>query len=138
MVFTGAQPMRYTIKNNYEFRRLYRRGKSAASGNMVLYCRRNGTNDRRLGITVSTKIGKAVHRNKVRRRFREIYRRNAAVTDNGWDIIMVARVKSRYSAFGELEEDYVSLLKKLGIYKENDEITADKTDQVLQEKHIAE
>ena len=130
--------MRYTIKNNYEFRRLYRRGKSAASGNMVLYCRRNGTNDRRLGITVSTKIGKAVHRNKVRRRFREIYRRNAAVTDNGWDIIMVARVKSRYSAFGELEEDYVSLLKKLGIYKENDEITADKTDQVLQEKHIAE
>lgn len=122
----GVQPgMRSTIKNNYEFRRLYQRGKSAGTSRIVIYCRKNNSQISRLGITVSTKIGKAVKRNRVRRRFREIYRNNKSALADGYDIIMVARVKSRYSSYQELEADYISLLKKLGLYRENDEIIAD-------------
>ena len=110
--------MKFTIKNNYEFRRLYSKGKSAATARMAVYCRKNNSQTSRLGITVSTKIGKAVHRNRIRRRFREIFRLHKEQLAGGYDIIIVARTKSRYSTYWELDSDYIVLLKKLGIYKE--------------------
>ena len=57
-----------TVKENYEFRRIYRKGKSLVSPQMVLYWQKNRQGQSRLGITVSTKLGHAVVRNRVRRR----------------------------------------------------------------------
>ena len=65
-----------TIKNNHEFRRMYAKGKNAVTPGVVVYCRRNRLDHNRLGVTVSTKVGKAVVRNLVRRRLREIFRLN--------------------------------------------------------------
>ena len=67
-----------TVKENYEFRRIYRKGKSAVSPQLVIYCQRNRRGHSRLGVSVSTKLGCAVVRNRVRRRIREIYRLNKA------------------------------------------------------------
>ena len=89
---------------------------------MAVYCRKNNSQNNRLGVTVSTKIGKAVQRNRVRRRFREIYRLNEDKTVKGYDIVMVARLRSRYSSYWELNSDYIFLLKKLGIYLTDDEV----------------
>ena len=100
---------------NYEFRRLYTRGKSAGTGRMVIYCRKNPTGKNRVGFTVSTKLGKAVHRNKLRRRLREIYRTNEARLRPGFDLVIVARTRGRYSAYKELERDYLYLIDKLGL-----------------------
>ena len=72
-----------TLKKNYEFRRLYSRGKSAAAPVLVVYCRQNGTDRGRVGFTVSNKIGNAVVRNGIRRRLREIYRLNSPSLQNG-------------------------------------------------------
>lgn len=67
--------MKHTVslKLNHVFQRLYRKGNSAVSPNLALYVRRNGRNESRLGLTVSTKVGKAVVRNRTRRRLREVY-----------------------------------------------------------------
>ena len=70
-----------TVKENYEFRRIYRKGKSAVSPQMVIYCQRNRRGLSRLGVSVSTKLGGAVVRNRVRRRIREIYRLNKPSRD---------------------------------------------------------
>ena len=48
-----------TLKENYEFRRLYQKGASAVGGGMVLYCRKNRLGHNRLGVTVSVKLGHA-------------------------------------------------------------------------------
>ena len=105
-----------SIKNNYEFRRLYAKGRSAATSRLVLYCRRNRTgHENHLGITVGTKIGKAVVRNRIRRRLREIYRTNEKRFAPGYDIVIVARGKSRISEYRELEDDLVRLAGKLGL-----------------------
>ena len=64
-----------TLKENYEFRRMYQKGASAAGGCMVIYCRRNKLDHNRLGLTASVKLGHAVVRNRARRRLREVYRR---------------------------------------------------------------
>ena len=63
-----------TIKQNYEFRRLYSKGKSCANAYLVVYCRKNRAGRSRIGYTVSNKVGHAVVRNRIRRRLREIYR----------------------------------------------------------------
>ena len=109
MKFTSA------LKKNYEFRRLYSKGKSAASHCVVVYCRRNRAAGNRLGLTVSTKIGGAVQRNRVRRRLKEIYRLNEEKLTPGYDIVIVARVKSRYVGYHELETSVLALFRKLGI-----------------------
>lgn len=67
-----------TLKENHEFRRLYRKGASAVGGSMVIYCRKNNLGRNRLGVTVSVKLGHAVVRNRARRRLREVYRVNGA------------------------------------------------------------
>ena len=63
-----------TVKKNYEFRRMYAKGKSGVSSCLVVYYRKNRLGHNRLGVTVSTKLGHAVVRNRVRRTLREVYR----------------------------------------------------------------
>lgn len=104
-----------SLNNNFEFRRLYNKGKSAASPLLVLYCRKNGRRCNRLGITVSKKVGKAVHRNKLRRRLRETYRINENMFVSGWDIVVVARIKSRFVPYAELSKDFLSLAARMGL-----------------------
>ena len=83
--------MKYTVslKENRVFRRLYAKGRSAVSPTMVLYCRKNGRRENRLGLTTGTKLGHAV------------------------DIVVVARVRAVYSRYAELERDFLRLAKKL-------------------------
>jgi len=104
------------LKKNHEFKRLYSKGKSVASSFAVIYCRRNGSAENRLGLSVSTKLGGAVQRNRVRRRLKEIYRINEGKVLAGYDIVIVARMKSRYARFRDIESSVLSLLKKLNIY----------------------
>ena len=110
-----------TVKENYEFRRIYRKGKSVVSPYMVLYCQRNRQGKTRLGITVSTKLGKAVVRNRVRRRLREIWRLNKEAMVPGWDIILVARVRAVDMPYQKLDKMYRRLLHEAGLLKEEAE-----------------
>ena len=107
-----------TMKKNYEFRRLYARGKSAATGNIVVYCRKCRRPDNKLGLTVGTKVGNAVTRNRIRRRLRAIYRLNEQRLRRGCDIVIVARVRSAGATYAELEADFLSLCGRLGILEE--------------------
>lgn len=106
-----------SIKENHVFRRLYAKGKSAVSPTLAVYCRRNGRKIDRLGLTVSTKLGKAVRRNKVRRRIREAYRIHEGRVLPGWDVVVVARVKAAFAPYRDVERDLLRLLDKLGLLK---------------------
>ena len=107
------------LKKNHEFKRLYNKGKSAASQCVVIYFRRNGRAENRLGVTVSTKLGGAVQRNRVRRRLKEIYRLNEEKISLGFDIIIVARARSRFAGYGELESSVISTFRRLKLVGEN-------------------
>ena len=109
---------RYTIKQNSDFRRLYARGKSSANRFLVLYCRRNGRGVNRLGYTVSSKLGGAVVRNRVRRRLREIARLNAPGLKTGWDLVVVARTRAVSASYAELDAAFRDACAKLGLFKE--------------------
>ena len=106
-----------SLKGNRAFRRLYAKGKSLASGTGVVYCRKNGSRQNRLGLTVGTKLGKAVRRNKIRRRLREIYRLNEVRLRGGWDIVLVARTRAAEAKYQELETDLLRTFGRLGLLK---------------------
>ncbi len=108
-----------TVKENYEFRRIYRKGKSAVSPLLVLYCQRNRRGHSRLGVSVSTKLGCAVVRNRVRRRIREIYRLNKPKMLPGYDLIVVARVRAVETDYQKLDRAYLRLLEQLDLLRED-------------------
>ena len=107
-----------TLKLNYEFRRLYSKGKSAVNPCVVVYTRRTGRSTNRIGFTVSTKLGHAVVRNRVRRRLREIYRLHEAEFVPGTDLVVVARTRAVTASYQQLEHALLSACKKLGVIRE--------------------
>ncbi len=112
--------MKHTVslKENHLFRRAYNRGKSAADSRLALYVRRSGQKgSNRLGLTVSTKVGCAVVRNRVRRRLREIYRLNEDRICPGYDVVIVARVRAAGSSCQQLEKSFLRLADKLSLLK---------------------
>ena len=83
-----------SLKLNHIFRRLYRKGSSAANGYLVLYCRKNGSQANRVGLTVGAKLAHAVQRNRLRRQLREIYRLHETSFARGYDLVVVARSRA--------------------------------------------
>ena len=108
------------IKNNYEFHRLYARGKSAVTPTLVVYTRRNKCGANRIGYTVTKKLGHAVVRNRVRRRLREIYRLHEPELRTGADLVVVARTRSVEASYRTLERDFLTAAKKLSLLREEE------------------
>ena len=108
-----------TVKKNYEFRRMYAKGKSGVSSCLVVYYRKNRLGRNRLGVTVSTKLGHAVVRNRVRRRLRELYRLHKEELLPGYDLIVVARVRAVDMPYAKLEKQYLHCLSQLELLRED-------------------
>lgn len=88
---------------------------------LVVYCRRNGRGENRLGYTVSAKLGHAVVRNRVRRRLREVYRLHRPELKNGYDVIVVARSRAVEAGFADLSRAFADACEKLGLTKEREQ-----------------
>ena len=108
-----------TLKKNHEFRRLYAKGQSAVSPFLVVYSRKTKRTSNRIGFTVSTKLGKAVTRNRVRRRLREIYRLHEEQFLPGMEIVVVARVRAADASYRQLERAFLAVCRKLKLFRED-------------------
>lgn len=84
---------KYTLKENHLFARAYKKGKSSAGYNAVVYVmyNRDQRADTKIGITVSAKNGNAVQRNRVKRICREAARLLYPNLKKGLFIVIVAR-----------------------------------------------
>ena len=85
-----------TVKENREFARAYRRGKSCVSPVLVTYVLKTRGSDLRYGITTGKKVGNAVKRSRARRVIRASYSRLYHQIKPGYIIIFVARGKTPY------------------------------------------
>lgn len=65
----------YRIKKNSDFQFIYKKGKSVANKQFVVYTKVNKELEHfRLGISVSKKLGNAVVRNRIKRAIRENFK----------------------------------------------------------------
>lgn len=93
------------------------RGKRYATPGFVLlvHDRRDDDPTKRLGITITKKVGNAVVRNRMRRRFRELAAELLpALGKAGADHILIGREGGIERDFGQLREEMVKALGKLG------------------------
>ena len=111
--------MQYTtLKKNSDFRRLYAKGRNAVLPTLVVYLRRTRGEDNRVGFTVTTRLGHAVVRTRIRRRLREVYRLHREELRPGLDMVVVARGRSVSAPFGALERDYLTACRQLSALRE--------------------
>ena len=105
--------MKYTeaLKENEDFREIYRTGKSFANKYLIMYVKRNETENNRIGISVSKKVGNSVIRHRIKRLIRESYRLTEDSFISGLDIVIVARVGAKGKDYSEIESALLHLKK---------------------------
>ena len=106
-----------TLKQNSEFHRAYGRGKVKTSPILVTYAVKNRGMGCRIGITAAKKLGSAVERNRCRRIIRAAFSSISSDCSGNWDIVFVARFKTKKSKSTDLAPVMLSHLKELGIVK---------------------
>jgi ribonuclease P protein component len=90
-----------------------RRGGRLKSPQFVVFYCANGAERSRFGISVKKALGGAVVRNRIRRRIREILRRNLSEIPSGWDFVMHPRRSVAGSNFAALESELLTLLRNI-------------------------
>lgn len=105
------------LKKNRDFQFVYKKGKSVAGKFAVVFVKENGRRFNRLGISASKKIGKAVVRNRQRRRLKEAYRLFEASVAAGHDIVILPRAPILAANFAEIKTCLGHLFKKQGIWQ---------------------
>ena len=103
------------LTENYEFKRVYTRGKSAVRPTLVAYCMRRSGPGPRVGITASKKIGNAVKRNRARRLLRESTRMLYPQMKPGFDLVLVSRGKTPFVDCKIVMTELASALEELGV-----------------------
>jgi len=81
---------------------------------LVLYMAPNDLDAVRVGITVSGRVGKAVVRNRVRRRLREGLRARRERLAAGHDLLLIARPASAQATWADLNQALDLLLARAG------------------------
>ena len=98
-----------SLKKNSDFTLVYRKGVSKANKHLVMYIYHNNSDQNRIGISVSKKVGNSVVRHHVTRLIREAYRLNEEMFNSGLDIVVVAREASASALFSDIERSLLHL-----------------------------
>lgn len=92
---------------------VYNQGRTWANQFLVLKARANGLSYNRFAFAVGRRLGKAVVRNRLRRRLREGV--GALPLEGGWDIIIVARRAALAADYRGLRAAAVGLFRRAGL-----------------------
>lgn len=105
-----------SIKNNRDFLKIYKTGKSYANRYLVMYLAPalEGS-EGRIGISVSKKVGNSVVRHRVKRLIKESYRLQFNRFRSGYDIVVVARKEAKGRDYKEIESALLHLARLHGV-----------------------
>lgn len=114
-----------SLKKNYEFTRLFKKGSFYVGKFMVVYVLNNKKNTERLGISLGSKFGNSVKRNRTKRLIRENYRLLEDYLKDGKDIVISARQTEKLPEFSEIKREMKYLFRKLDLFDQEKMINID-------------
>lgn len=117
---------KYRVKKNKEFQEIFKKGKSFANRQFVIYLlKRPEQQHFRIGLSVSKKLGNAVTRNQIKRYVRQAFHEMENDLRNDYDYIIIARKPVSEMNFFEIKKSLIHVLKLAKVYvvneKNNDE-----------------
>ncbi len=99
-----------------DFDNVWKSGRSAFGRFLGVKVTKNGLTENRFGITVGLKFSKkAVERNKIKRRLREILRRKYPNVNHGFDVAITVLPAARLSDFEDLKKEIEWCFRKLNM-----------------------
>ena len=101
------------LRRRKDFDAVFQKGQVLTNRLLVLRSVPNQLPHNRYGFITSKRLGKAVVRNRVRRRLREGVR--ALPTRAGWDVVISARVPAAQANFHELKAAITNLFVRANI-----------------------
>ena len=108
------------LKKNYEFKIALSKGKYYAGRCIESFIKKNSNKDNFLGIAISSKIGNAVQRNKIKRLIRENYKNIEIYIKPGYTIVFLWKkiVEMQNVNFENIKSDIIYILKKADILED--------------------
>ena len=103
--------MGLAIKTNTEFQRVFKKGKSFANRQFIVYLLKGEQEEFRLGLSVSKKVGNAVARNRVKRYIRQAFLELKDDLLPNADYIIIARPQAANLDFHESKKSLEHVLK---------------------------
>ena len=110
-----------SLKKSRDFQTVYKKGRSYANKCLVLYALPNHSELNRIGISVSKKVGNSVVRHRITRVIRECYRLHEDSVQNGWDLVVIARVAAKEKSYQELEKEVLHVGRLHGLVTVDEE-----------------
>ncbi|SDC40321.1 ribonuclease P protein component [Pelagirhabdus alkalitolerans] len=103
----------YRLKKDDEFQRVFKKGKSFANRQLVLYylpC--EDQTHFRFGLSVSKRVGNAVVRNRIKRYIRQAFLELEPDVKPSYDFIVIARMPTKDMDFHQVKKSLTHLLYK--------------------------
>ena len=108
-----------SLRREADFRRCLERGVRVSDNLLALRAlRHEGSGECgpvRIGISVGRRFGKAVQRNRIRRRLREAARAVLGCREDAWDLVFLPRAAARTITHEQLRESVGRLLRRAGV-----------------------
>jgi len=79
------------VRKRKEFQAAYEKGARFSSDNFIVFVHNNQSGTKRLGVTVTKKVGNSVKRNRAKRLLREFFRLNKDKIPESRDVIIIAK-----------------------------------------------
>lgn len=111
-------PQENRLKRKKEFEAVFKGGRIVRGNNFFLKYLANGTDKTKIGFVVSKKVSKkAVDRNKIKRRLREVFRLKKQGIKTGLSIVIMTTPSIKELSFKEIEKEAGNLLEKGSLVK---------------------
>ena len=101
-----------------EFESVFTEGRAWANSFVALRALPNGLGVNRYSVVAGKRLGKAVVRNRIKRRLREVVRQISV--REGWDMVLMARQASVNADYGTLEKATRELLTRARLLGEGE------------------
>lgn len=115
---------KWALRKRAQFQNVYKFGIGWRNRIVIVRAVANGLEYSRYGFSVSKSVGKAVVRNKIRRRLKEIMR--MLPLKSGWDLVIIARSESAEASYNQLEKTVRRLFHRADLLVDKNETVSNR------------